>query len=805
MLHVLPLTEAMITVTELRFLADAQTSYHILKPWWDVFWYYITMVMLMIAVLAGALQLTQSRMLCLPCKAEVDNQCVKPLDQVITKINLSAGSVGKISHSIGIRNDLHRQQYAYIDAVCYEKRLHWFAKFFPYLVFLHTIVFAVCSNFWLHYPSTSSRLEHFVAILYKCFDSPWTTRALSETVAEQTVKNQPSKISHLLMSSSCSAEDAETGKQTLQPGVEATGLEDVVSSVLDKKEGEQAKALFEKVRMFRLHVEQKDIIYRLYMKQIVVKVSALLVIITYVSYFLMHITFEIDCIVDIEAFTGYKRYQCVYSLAAIFKVLASFYVLLVWLYGFACFYSLWWMLRSSLKQYSFEAVREKSNYSDIPDVQNDFAFILHLADQYDPLYAKRFSIFLSEVSENKLKQINLNNEWTVERLINKLTRNSKDKVELHLFMLSGLPDNVFELNEIEVLILELIPDAKLTPMITQMVNLKELHVHHSTLTVDLQALSFLAENLEVLHLKFTAMEKIPSWVFHLKNLKALYIAGSLDNYNYTNIEGLKDLENLTSLYLKSSLSRIPQVVTDMLPSLEKLSVNNEGDRLIILISLKKMANLASLELINCDLERIPHSIFSLSELREIDFRGNHFKTVEEIISFQHLHKLTCLKLWYNSIAYIPLQIGALPNLEQLYLNHNNIEMMPLQLFLCNKLRVLDLSYNNLTFIPEEIQFLKNLQYFAVTKNSIEMLPDGLFKCNKLQCLLLGKNSLQSVPPLVGDLTNLIKIELIGNQLESLPAELEACPSLKLGSVIVENNVLHTLPSYAKDKVKPSQR
>ncbi|XP_053325960.1 volume-regulated anion channel subunit LRRC8B [Spea bombifrons] len=792
----------MITVTELRFLADAQTSYHILKPWWDVFWYYITMVMLMIAVLAGALQLTQSRMLCLPCKAEVDNRCAHPLEQVITKIHLSAGSLANITPSTGIQNDLHRQQYAYIDAVCYEKQLHWFAKFFPYLVFLHTIIFAVCSNFWLHYPSTSSRLEHFVAILYKCFDSPWTTRALSETVAEQTVKTQTRKRSRRLTSFSSSAEDTENTKQSLQPGVESTAVEDDASSVLDKKEGEQAKALFEKVRRFRLHVEQKDIIYRMYMKQIVAKVIALLVIITYVSYFLMHITFEIDCIVDIEAFTGYKRYQCVYSLAAIFKLLATFYVLLVFLYGFACFYSLWWMLKSSLKQYSFEAVREKSNYSDIPDVQNDFAFILHLADQYDPLYAKRFSIFLSEVSENKLKQINLNNEWTVDMLRNKLTRNSRDKIELHLFMLSGLPDNVFELNEIEVLRLELIPDAKLTPMITQLVNLKELHVYHSTLTVDLQALSFLAENLETLYLKFTAMEKIPSWIFLLKNLNEIYIAGSLDPHG-SHTEGLQDLKNLKALYLKSSLARIPQVVTEMLPSLEKLSINNEGHKLMILISLKKMKNLTCLELINCDLERIPHSIFSLTELREIDLKGNNFQTIEEIISFQHLQKLTTLKLWQNSIAYIPIQIGALANLEQLYLNHNNIEMVPLELFLCNKLRVLDLSFNNLTYIPEEIQLLKNLQYFAVTKNSLEVLPDGLFKCSKLQNLLLGKNSLTSLSPLVGDLTNLINIELIGNQLEFLPPELESCQSLKPSCIIVENNLLHTLPLYAKENEEPS--
>ncbi|XP_030061967.1 volume-regulated anion channel subunit LRRC8B [Microcaecilia unicolor] len=793
----------MITVNEVKDLVDSQTSYNILKPWWDVFRYYITLLMLMIALLAGAFQLTQSRLLCLPCKLIESNKCITPLDLGKTNHSIPSNSTEKIIHATGIQNDLDRQQYSYIDAVCYEKQLHWFAKFFPYLVLLHTLIFAVCSNFWLHYPSTSSKLEHFVAILYKCFDSPWTTRALSETVTEQTVKTLPCRRSKLLTMSSRSTENGDIDWQLLQPAVESTEIDNSSSNILDKKEDEQAKALFEKVKRFRMHVEENDIIYRLYMKQIVVKVIVLLIIIAYVSYFLTHINFQTECFVNIQAFTGYNRYQCVYSLAAIFQVLASVYVVLLIFYGFTCFYSLWWMLSSSLKQYSFETVREKSNYSDIPDVKNDFAFILHLADQYDPLYSKRFSIFLSEVSENKLKQMTLNDEWTVERLKNKLTRNSCNKVELSLSVLSGLPDNIFELSEIEVLSLELIPEAKLTPGVAQLVNLKELCIYHSSLIMDLQALSFLAENLQVLRLKYSAAEQIPCWIFHLKNLKELHLSGCclLDKDGSLYIQGLQELKNLRALYLKSRLPRIPQVVTDKLPSLQKLSINNEGNRLMILVCLKKMVNLQSLELINCDLERIPHSLFCLWELQEINFKGNNLKTVEEIISFQHLKKLTCLKLWYNTIVYIPLQIGVLCSLEQLYLNYNSIETVPVQLFLCTKLRYLDLSCNNLTFIPNEIQYLKNLQYFAVTKNNVKMLPDGLFQCKKLQCLLLGNNSLTSLSPYVGELLNLVKLELIGNQFESLPVELEACQSLKLSCLVVEEDLVDTLPSFVKERLK----
>ncbi|KYO19637.1 hypothetical protein Y1Q_0007547 [Alligator mississippiensis] len=51
-----------------------------------------------------------------------------------------------------------------------------------------------------------------------------------------------------------------------------------------------------------------------------------------------------------------------------------------------------------LMTYSQLIVREESSFSDIPDVKNDFAFLLHMVDQYDQLYSKRFGVFLSEGS-----------------------------------------------------------------------------------------------------------------------------------------------------------------------------------------------------------------------------------------------------------------------------------------------------------------------------------------------------------------------------------------------------------------------
>uniref|UniRef100_A0A8C2HKJ9 LRRC8 pannexin-like TM region domain-containing protein n=1 Tax=Cyprinus carpio TaxID=7962 RepID=A0A8C2HKJ9_CYPCA len=168
----------MIPITELRYFVDTQPTYRILKPWWDVFTDYLSVVMLMIAVFGGTLQVTQDKMICLPCKWVVNKTCRKYFNGTY--------SVPLTLEPQGIQYDLDRHQYNYVDAVCYENKLHWFAKYFPYLVLLHTLIFLACSNFWFKFPWTSSKLEHFVSILLKCFDSPWTTRALSETVVEES-------------------------------------------------------------------------------------------------------------------------------------------------------------------------------------------------------------------------------------------------------------------------------------------------------------------------------------------------------------------------------------------------------------------------------------------------------------------------------------------------------------------------------------------------------------------------------------------------------------------------------------------
>uniref|UniRef100_A0A8C2FFM2 Uncharacterized protein n=1 Tax=Cyprinus carpio TaxID=7962 RepID=A0A8C2FFM2_CYPCA len=115
----------------------------------------------------------------------------------------------------------------------------------------------------------------------------------------------------------------------------------------------------------------------------------------------------------------------------------------------------------------------------------------------------------------------------------------------------------------------------------------------------------------------------PIW----KSLKELNLIGNLNSEHnkMIGLESLRDLRHLRMLYLKSNLNKIPTNLTELSPHLTKLVIHNDGTKLLVLNSLKKITSLVDLELQNCDLERIPHAIFSLANLQELDLKNNNIR------------------------------------------------------------------------------------------------------------------------------------------------------------------------------------
>lgn len=813
---------------------------------------YLGLVMLMLAIFAMTMQITKDQVACLPFLEEAeDSTGARPhsfttqgptegASSVVSAAAVEAAaaiipndSPDRASHGFhvtheqtvamqddkysrqprptGISTNLDYQQYIFVNQMCYHVALPWYSKYFPYLTLIHTLVLMVSSNFWFKYPKTSSKIEHFVSILGRCFESPWTTKALSETACEESEENKH----RLIGTNSVPKQQSAAGKEDVtetnlstpmlgNSGVKfsADKLIEVPSTltILDKKDGEQAKALFEKVRKFRAHVEDSDFIYKLYVAQTVVKTVKFILILSYTSTFIAAIDFQHTCEPNVKYLTGYTRFSCTHNMAFMLRKLLLSYMALILIYGMVCMYSLYWLFRGPLKEYSFEKVREESSFSDIPDVKNDFAFLLHMVDQYDQLYSKRFGVFLSEVSENKLRQISLNHEWTFEKLRQLVSRNAQDQQELQLYMLSGLPNAVFDLTDLEVLKLELIPEARFSAKVSQMTSLRELHLCHCPAKVEQTAFAFLRDHLHCLHVKFTDVAEIPPWVYLLRSLRELNLVGNLssENNKMIGLDSMRDLRHLKTLYLKSNLTKMPTNITDLSLHLKKIVVHNDGTKLLVLNSLKKMANLAELELHSCELERIPHSVFSLTNLQELDLKYNRIQTIAEIISFQHLKRLTCLKLWHNRISTIPASIGQVKTLESLFLSHNLLGALPPALFTLSKLRHLDVSHNSITVLPPNIGGLHNLQHLAINSNKLEALPKNLFKCTKLKVLCLGNNELTDLPEDVGQLVHLSQLELKGNCLDRLPAQLSNCHPLNC--LVVEDHLFDTLPGEMKKRI-----
>ncbi|XP_006868924.1 PREDICTED: leucine-rich repeat-containing protein 8E [Chrysochloris asiatica] len=795
----------MIPVAEFKQFTEQQPAFKVLKPWWDVLAEYLTIAMLMIGVFGCTLQVTQDKIICLPSHEPRENSSSSsdaPCRQLLPRgVSEQMGDLRQLN---GLKNNLDLQQYSFINQLCYETALHWYAKYFPYLVVIHTLIFMVCTSFWFKFPGTSSKIEHFISILGKCFDSPWTTRALSEVSRENQKGLAPGQVVAVAAAAGTGTGKACEGeKEKVLAEPEKVVTEPPAVTLLDKKEGEQAKALFEKVKKFRVHVEEGDILYGMYIRQTVLKVCKFVAILVYNLIYVEKISFLVACRVETSEVTGYASFCCNHTKAHLFSKLAFCYISFMCVYGLTCLYTLYWLFHRPLKEYSFRSVREETGMVDIPDVKNDFAFMLHLIDQYDSLYSKRFAVFLSEVSESRLKQLNLNHEWTPEKLRQKLQRNARGCLELGLCMLPGLPDTVFELSEVEALRLEAICDVTFPPGLSQLVHLQELSLLHSPARMPFSSQVFLRDRLKVMRVKFEELREVPLWVFSLRGLEELHLEGLFppELARTATLESLRELKQLKVLSLRSNAGKVPASVTDVAGHLQRLSLHNDGARLLALNSLKKLVVLRELELVACGLERIPHAVFSLGALQELDLRDNHLRSIEEILSLQHCRKLVVLRLWHNQIAYVPEHVRKLRGLEQLFLSHNKLETLPTQLGMCTSLRLLDVSHNGLHTLPSELGLLQNLQHLALSYNALETLPDELFSCRKLKTLLLDYNHLRQLSSHVGALRALSRLELKGNRLEGLPEELGNCGGLKKTGLQVEDTLYEGLPAEVRDKME----
>ncbi|XP_041050411.1 volume-regulated anion channel subunit LRRC8D-like [Carcharodon carcharias] len=798
----------MFSISNISILEDnKQPAFKVFKPWWDTFMDYLTIIMLLLAIFGCSIQLYMDETFCLPHPK--NNEISAPMLDTQGMSDISANPEVLMNPDAfpsvrqGRVTKLYVWQYWYINQMCYSQ-IPWFTRFFSYLILFHTVVLITCSNFCFTYPKTSSKLQQFLDILQKCFQSPWTSKALSTAICVDASEQEEALASPKTTENDNDTISTKGDTSTIKLPTRIHSNMTIPGSTMDKKDAEQAKALFEKVRKFRFHVEEKDTIYKLYAGQTLFKTIHCLIIIGYFPAYIYVINFNNLCEPNALKLVFYKTFDCTYSTARFIGKLALLYLGLVIIYWILGIHTICWVFRKPLKIYSFEK-RGESQFGDIPDGRNDFAFLLHLIDQYDTLYCKRLTVFLSEVSEQKLKLLSLNNDWTLEKVKQHVKKTKKDQLELYLFMLSGIPESVYEVPDLQVLRLELCSNVKISNKITQLEHLEEIWLSHCVTEVTPSALMWLRNQLKKVGVKYVSRDEIPDWIYKLIQLKELYLTGKLAiEKKALELETMKGLRSLKVLYLKTSLSKIPSTIIDVAFHLIKLCIHNDKTKLSSLSILKKMVNLTQIELHNCELDKIPSATYALSKLHVLDLKGNNLTKIEEISNLQYLQNLTCLKFWFNMIKTIPSTINSIKKLEYLYLSNNQIEVLPKALFTIDKLHYLDIHSNNISVIPIDVGNLKNLYYLDLGYNKIETLPDQLFKCIKLMTLKLSNNLISSVSGKIAKLSQLSQLELQGNLLEKLPVEIGQCPILRISGLLIEQYVIESLPLEIREKMGGGQ-
>ncbi|XP_069005482.1 volume-regulated anion channel subunit LRRC8D [Embiotoca jacksoni] len=852
----------MFSLSELAPLNQHQNRSKLLKPWWDVFMDYLVVLMLMTSVLACTEQLSRDRVVCIPLDPPVSTNSSdhSPSSDGYVALTPSTKPPMHIPHNIspdlhsaarGHRTHLVYQQYIYISQVCYHEALPLCSRFFPYMALLQSLVLVASGSFWLHFPHTSSRIEQFLAILAKCCESPWTSQALSHAARQENFQEKkkeerqtppfpPSSTSPspLVTRTRCSSTDSGTDSPLLKwsesassaappsPSLSTVSCNSTTSSLslgcgvhhpssnpsvmadrqvisLDKSDGEQARALFERVRKFRSHCESSAVIYKVYLAQTIFKLLMVTLILSYTIPLLSSFSFNHTCHPEEKNLVGYATFECIHVLSSLLRKLLVAYLTLLGLYGLLNFYTLSWILHSSLQQYSFHSLKELCSLRDVPDLRNDLAFLIHMLDQYDPLLAQRLSVFLSPVSECRLLEESWERRWGEEKLHAMTHVDADGCSSLQLVALPRLPPALFTLSQLQVLKLELITDARFTSQVANMASLKELHLYHCTAAVDPSALAVLQERLEVLQLTFTQASEIPSWVLSLRSLHELHLSGRLSSEGGVGrswaLGSLRQLRHLRVLVIRGMLQRIPGELCEVASSLVRLEIYNEGNKLLVLTGLKRLVDLTELKLQDCQLERLPSALLALTNLRTLDLQHNNLRTLEERLSLAYLRRLSCLRLAYNRVLVLPASVGVLRGLELLDLSNNQLRGLPPALFTLRRLRRLLLAGNLLEELPTEVKALQLLTELDLSGNRLESLPSELFiGCSELRILNVAHNSLSSLPTGIAALSQLCRLDLRSNCLEKLPAELGCCAGLDGSGLLVENWLFLSLPRYVRD-------
>ncbi|XP_071008695.1 erbin-like isoform X4 [Oncorhynchus clarkii lewisi] len=198
----------------------------------------------------------------------------------------------------------------------------------------------------------------------------------------------------------------------------------------------------------------------------------------------------------------------------------------------------------------------------------------------------------------------------------------------------------------------------------------------------------------------------------------------------------------------------------------------------------------SLDYSHCSLEAVPKEIFSFEKtLEELYLDANQIEELpKQLFNCQMLHRLSMPD---NDLTVLPAAIANLINLKELDVSKNSIQEFPENIKNCKVLAIVEASVNPISKLPEGFTQLLSLTQLYLNDAFLEFLPASFGRLTKLQILELRENQLKMLPKSMHKLTQLERLDLGSNEFTEVPEVLEQLTGIK--ELWMDGNRLTFLP------------
>uniref|UniRef100_A0A671KY60 Protein LAP2-like n=1 Tax=Sinocyclocheilus anshuiensis TaxID=1608454 RepID=A0A671KY60_9TELE len=201
----------------------------------------------------------------------------------------------------------------------------------------------------------------------------------------------------------------------------------------------------------------------------------------------------------------------------------------------------------------------------------------------------------------------------------------------------------------------------------------------------------------------------------------------------------------------------------------------------------------SLDYSHCSLEQVPKEIFSFEKtLEELYLDANQIEELpKQLFNCQLLYRLS---LPDNDLTVLPPGIANLINLRELDVSKNSIQEFPENIKNCKVLAIIEASVNPISKLPEGFTQLLSLTQLYLNDAFLEFLPASFGRLTKLQILELRENQLKMLPKSMHKLTQLERLDLGSNEFTEVPEVLEQLRGIR--ELWMDGNKLTFLPGVS---------